>query len=385
MINVLAIGLDYLMLKKDSVRGDVCERQFDYAKQLSSFKLVIYSPKALGLKPEKWAENLMVYPTNSANKLSFIVDAYRICCAVCRESKIDAITTEDPFITGLVGYLLKKKFGIALNVQAHIDFCDNKYWMKMRPINILFNALGKFICKRSDTIRVVASETKEKLERFGVPVERISLISVHSDLRRFNSADGSKLRQEYLSKGFEQILFFVGRLVDQKDIPNLFSTFSIILKKKPNTLLLIAGKGPKEDFLKNLAKKLGIASNVIFAGAIEHSLIPQYYAASDIFVLPSIFEGRATVIVEAILSKKPVVSTDVSGLREWVFNGETGFIVKRKDPQAFAEKVLFLLDRPNLAKAFGVKGHQLAQAKMEEIGDIGSMIKLWERTAQPIK
>ncbi|MFA5156298.1 MAG: glycosyltransferase family 4 protein [Candidatus Omnitrophota bacterium] len=384
-MHLLAIGLDYLMLKKDSVRGDVRERQFDYAKQLGSLRLIVYSPKNLNLKPEQWADNLWVYPTNSRNKLAFIYDAYKICSAICRENKIDAITAEDPFTTGFTGYLLKKKFKIPLNIQAHIDFVDNEYWIKMRPVNVLFNALGKFICKRSDTIRVVASETKEKLEKYGVAQDRISLISVHSDLKRFNATDGSKIRQEYLNKGFEQILLFVGRLVDQKDIPNLFSAFAIILKKKPNTLLLIAGKGPKEAFLKDLAKKMGISSNVIFAGAIEHQLIPQFYAASDIFVLPSIFEGRATVIVEAILSKKPIVSTDVSGLREWMVNGETGFVVKRKDPQAFAEKITFLLDRPDLAKSFGEKGYAFVQSRVDEIGDISSMIKLWEDTARSVK
>jgi len=384
-MNILAIGLDYLMLKKDSVRGDVRERQFDYAKYLTSFKLVIYSPKKAGLKTEDWNDNLRVYPTNSRNKLAFIIDAYRICSFICRNSNIDAITAEDPFTTGLVGYLLKKRFGIPLNVQAHIDFCDNKYWMRLRFTNIIFNVLGKFICKRADTIRVVASETKEKLEEYGISADKISLISVHSDLKRFNSLEGSKIRQKYLDKGFEQILFFVGRLVDQKDIPNLFFAFETILKKKPRTLLLIAGKGPKEEFLRKLAKKMDIYRNIIFSGAIEHSLIPQYYAACDIFVLPSIFEGRATVIVEAILSKKPIVSTDVSGLREWVFDGETGFIVKRKNPHAFAEKVLYLLDNPSIAKAFGEKGYQLAQTRMSEIGDISSMIKLWEYTAQSAK
>lgn len=384
-MNVLAIGLDYLMLKKDSVRGDVRERQLDYAKHLASFKEVIYSPRSLGLKPENWSDNLKIYPTNSKNKLSFIIDAYKICCSICKDNKIDAITVEDPFTTGLVGYLLKRKFKIPLNVQAHIDFVDNKYWMKLRLMNVLFNTLGKFICKRADTIRVVASETKEKLEKYGITAEKITLISVHSDLRRFNSADGFKIRRDYLSKGFDSILLFVGRLVDQKDIPNLFLAFKIILKNRPKTLLLIAGKGPKEYFLKALAKKMNIDKNVIFIGAIEHTLIPQYYAACDVFVLSSIFEGRATVIVEAILSKKPIVSTDVSGLREWVINGETGFIVKRKDPLAFAEKVLYLLDNPDLAKNFGSNGYSFAQSKVDEIGDISSMIKLWETTAQAVK
>lgn len=381
-MNVLAIGLDYLMLKKDSVRGDVRERQLDYAKRLASLTLVIYSPKNLSFNPEKWADNLWVYPTNSKNKVTFIYDAYKICSKLCKEKKADAITAEDPFTAGFIGYLLKRKFGIPLNIQAHIDFCDNEYWMKMRLLNRFFNSLGKFICKRADTIRVVARETKERLEQYGIPEGKIKLISVHSDLTRFQSVNGEKLRSEFIKKGYQHILLFVGRLVDQKDIPNLLSAFKMVLQNKPKTLLLIVGKGPREEMLKKIVEKQGLASNVTFLGAIEHNIIPQYYAASDIFVLPSIFEGRATVLVEAILSKKPVVTTDVSGVYEWIIDGETGFIVKRRNPAQLAQRIIYLLNNPLLIKEFGERGYALAQSKSKEIGDIGSMIELWEQTAE---
>ena len=381
MSNILGIGLDYLMLEDSKVRGDVRTRQFDYASRLSSLHLVVYSPKALKLKSSQWAENLWVYPTNSKNKATFIMDAYKVAAKICRERQIDAITTEDPFVTGFVGYLLKRNFKIPLNVQAHIDFVDNKYWIQLRAVNRIFNSLGKFICRQADTIRVVASETKERLEAGGISPEKISLISVHSTLEHFNSPNDLTVREQFIAKGFEQILLFVGRLVDQKDIPNLFDAFEMILKEKPKTLLLLVGQGPKREFLEELARKKGIDSNIKFAGAIEHSLVQKYYAASDIFVLPSIFEGRATVLIEALLSKKPIVTTDVSGLKEWMVEGGTGFIVSRKDPRAFANKVIYLLNRPELAKSFGEKGYELAKSKLNEISDTSSMIKLWEKTA----
>jgi len=114
-MNILGIGLDYLMLKNDSVRGDVRQRQLDYARQLGSLTLVVYSPKCLDLKPQWWADNLWIYPTNSKNKKMFVFDALKIASCICKEKKVDVITTEDPFTTGLIGYLLKKKLSIALN------------------------------------------------------------------------------------------------------------------------------------------------------------------------------------------------------------------------------------------------------------------------------
>ncbi|MFA5261409.1 MAG: glycosyltransferase [Candidatus Omnitrophota bacterium] len=381
MVHLLTIGLDYLMLQGSKVRGDVRLRQFDYARSLASLNSIVYSPKELNLTDNQWAENFWLYPTQSRGKAAFMFDAYKIAAKICKEKQIDAISAEDPFITGLVGYLLKRKFNIPLNVQAHIDFVDNPYWMSLRPINRFFNSLGKFICKKADTIRVVASETKESLETCGVTADKISLISVHSDLSHFQALDGSEIRAKYKKEGFEQILLFVGRLVRQKDIPNLFSAFKSILREKPKTVLLLVGEGPLKTEMELLSANEGIAKNVRFVGSVDHAEIQKYYSACDIFVLPSIFEGRATVIVEAILSKKPIVSTDVSGLREWLVNGETGFVVPRKDPKALADKVVFLLNNPDKIVSFGRKGYEVAQKNLKVIGDISSMIALWEKTA----
>lgn len=381
MIHLLTIGLDYLMLQGSKVRGDVRLRQFEYAKALASLDSIVYSSRRLNLSNSQWAENFCLYPTHSWSKATFMFDAYKIAARICQEKQIDAISAEDPFITGLVGYLLKRKFNIPLNVQAHIDFVDNEYWMNLRPANRLFNSLGKFICKRADTIRVVASETKESLVRYGVAADKISLISVHSDLSHFQALDGSEIRAKYQDEGFEQILLFVGRLVPQKDIPNLFTAFKRILKEKPNTVLLLVGEGPLREGLNQLSEREGIAQSVRFIGSVDHAEIQKYYSACDIFVLPSIFEGRATVIVEAILSQKPIVSTNVSGLREWLLNGETGFVVPRRNPKALAEKVIFLLNNPEKIVSFGSKGHEVAQKNLKVIGDVGSMIALWEKTA----
>jgi len=382
MINVLGIGVDYLMLNDDNVRGDVRARQFEYAKYLASLTMVTFSPKISQHNTKQWGENIRIYPTNSYNKASFIFDGFRIASKICRQEKIDVITTEDPFTCGLVGLLLKKIYKIPLSVQVHIDFCDEKYWIGLRKINRLFHPLGKFVCKHADSIRVDGRETKEKLILNGVPEERISVVSVHSDIKRFVHLDGSEVRNYFLKDKFAQILLFVGRFTDQKDIPTLFNAFELVLRKKPKTLLLLIGKGSKENFLKNLAQKKGIFSNIIFTGAIEHAKIADYYSASDIFVLSSIVEGRATVLVEAMLSKKPIVTTDVSGVKDWILNSKTGFIVKRKNHEDFAEKVIYLLDNPEIAKSFGEKGYELAQNKSQEISDVRSVIELWEKTAK---
>lgn len=384
MTNLLGIGLDYLMLRNDKIRGDVRERQFDYAKQLKSLTLVVYSPRELGLKPQKCANNLWIYPTNSKNKATFMFDALRIASRICMEKEIDVITTEDPFTTGLVGHLLKGKFKLPLNVQTHIDFCDNQYWMNLRKINRLFNKLGKFILKRADTIRVGTTKEKRKLMGLGINENNISVIPVNSDLEKFKDVDGNLVRKHYLDGRFDKILLFTGRLVKQKDVPTLLRAFRIVINERPSSLLMVIGTGTQEVFLKRLAVDLEIDKNLVFSGSIEHQRISEYLSACDVYTVSSIFEGTCIAMAEAMASSKPVVATRFAGAEDLIVDGENGFIVEQKDCKTMAEKILYLLNNPEVAKEMGRRGLLRAEEIFSNNRNIERMVRLWECTAQHI-
>ncbi len=382
MISVLAVGLDCLMLKKDSVRGDVRERQFDYAKQLGFLTLVVYSPKQLCLKAQQWSDNLWIYPTNSKSKTTFIIDAYKAASRICKERKIDVITVEDPFTTGFIGYLLKKKFSIPLNVQSHVDFCDNQYWMGIRSINKLFNQLGKLILRHADTIRVGTNYEKEKIsKKLNISKDKIFVIPVNSEIDKFKNADGSKIRDKYINDKFDKLLIFTGRLVDQKDIITLLKAFSLVVQRIPKTLLLIVGSGNQGMLLRRLATELELNDNVIFTGSIEHGKVSEYIAACDIYTISSIFEGTCIAMVEAMVAGKPVVATRFAGANDLVIDGETGYLIEQKDYNKFAEAIIMLLNNPELSKEMGRKGAKRIDELFSGNQNIDKVIRLWEKTA----
>jgi len=382
MINILGVGLDYLMLKDDSVRGDVRRRQFEYAKNLQSLNLVVYSPRSLGLKPQQWADNLWVYPTNSGNKITFVLDALRIASKICQQKKIDVITAEDPFTTGFIGRRLKRKFSIPLNIQVHNDFCDNRYWMGARKINRIFNKLGKFNLTGADTIRVGTNYEKEKLSRIlNVSEHKISVIPVNSDISRFRGIDADPIREDYLGTKFNKMLLFTGRLVKQKDIPTLLKALGLVLRRRPSTLLLIVGSGAEEASLRGLAKDLGVENNVVFTGSIEHKRIPEFVSACDVYTISSIFEGTCIAMVEAMAAGKPVVATGFAGARDLIIDGETGFVVKQKDYRSFADRILYLLNNFGQAGDMGRKALACVERIFTGNRNIEEIIKLWEQTA----
>ena len=91
---------------------------------------------------------------------------------------------------------------------------------------------------------------------------------------------------------------------------------------------LIIGDGPDKDMLESLTHQLQMGNYVTFKGQIQNEQIPDYLAASDVFVLPSLSEGFPNVLLEAMASGLPIVATNVGGIPEFVKDGENGFITE---------------------------------------------------------
>jgi glycosyltransferase involved in cell wall biosynthesis len=370
------------MLKDEKVRGDVRSRQLVYAEKLSSLNLIVYSPKKEGLQEQSWTEKLRVYPTNSTHKAFFILDAYRVASRICRERKIDAITTEDPFTCGVVGWLLKRRFKVPLNVQVHIDFYDNPYWMSLRPVNQLFNRIGKFIIKQADTLRCGTHVEKRKLAVSGVDPERINVIPVNSEIKKFQKGNGGPVREQFLNGRYDRMVLFTGRLVKQKDIPTLLEAFSRVLAKTPKTLLLIVGKGAEEQALKRRAEELKLTDNVRFTGSIPIEAVPDYLAACDVYAVSSIYEGTCIAMTEAMSAGKPVVVTRFAGAEDLVEDKRTGMLVDIKDHASFADKILYLFDHPQEAVEMGERAAERIEGVFADDRNIDLVIGMWIKTAR---
>lgn len=140
-----------------------------------------------------------------------------------------------------------------------------------------------------------------------------------------------------------------GRLVEQKGFGTLLRALRIVRDVKM-VRLVVLGEGELRPELEQLARDLGVNTDVDFAGFRSDAL--QCIAASDAFVLSSNWEGMPTVLIEALASGAPVVATDCpSGPRELLRGGILGPLVKMRDPPALARAMLSVLDRPGDASA----------------------------------
>jgi 1,2-diacylglycerol 3-alpha-glucosyltransferase len=162
-------------------------------------------------------------------------------------------------------------------------------------------------------------------------------------------------------------VLFAGRLGPEKNLPYLLRALAQLARSVPEFTLWIAGRGPELGSLQQLSGQLGIASHVEFLGFLDHPTLASYYAACDVFVLPSLEEAQPLVVMEAMWFGKPVIVTDaIVAADELVENGVNGYIVDANLPENLAARLATLADDPALRARMGDASRQRAEAYRPE-------------------
>jgi len=152
-------------------------------------------------------------------------------------------------------------------------------------------------------------------------------------------------------------LLAIARFVKTKGLDVLLDSCAILKKRGVDFRVTLAGSGRIENALRAQAKRLGIDDKVDFPGFILHRDVPDLIRRHDIFVMPSRIgstgdrDGLPTVIMEALVSRVPVIATDVGGIKEVVTDGETGYLIQQKNCEALADAIVKLTeDRENAVR-----------------------------------
>lgn len=205
----------------------------------------------------------------------------------------------------------------------------------------------------------------------GIPPEKISVIPNRVDVSRYGNRDQRGVVRSIL--GFsddDHLMTVVATLKPQKGHTILLSAMAEIATRFPQLHILIAGDGILRADLETRTNSLNLTNRVHFLGT--RSDIPDLLAASDSFVLPSLWEGLSMALCEAMASELPVIATDVSGTREVMIPGETGLLVPASDSHELANAMSAILSDPAKAQMMAaaarrrVEIHYSAQTQARE-------------------
>jgi glycosyltransferase involved in cell wall biosynthesis len=188
-----------------------------------------------------------------------------------------------------------------------------------------------------------------------------------------------ELRQKYSLTPGDRVILYVGRLIGLKGLPGLLQSFSL-LKNRQRVRLLIVGDGEGKSALQNLARRLGIGPQVLWAGFVPHAETPRYYSLASIAVSPSLAdEAFGISICEAMACGLPVVATRVGGIPELSLHGETGFLVQAGNEQELAERMGTLLEDESLRRKMGAQAAQRVRKYFTWERVVDRLMKVYER------
>ncbi|MEM2276402.1 MAG: glycosyltransferase [Thermoproteota archaeon] len=195
-------------------------------------------------------------------------------------------------------------------------------------------------------------------------VHRITVVRNAVNIERFRKGLD---RSEAVKKiaGEEPYIYYVGRLNEKKGVLDLVDAYSIVAEKLENCpKLLLFGDGVAEFIqrLRNKIKQKKLSDKVIVAGPIPNMEVPSL-AANSLFIVYATREGEGIprAIVEAMACGRPAVATEVAGIPDLVRDGETGYLVKPRDVNALADKILTLIIDQVKREKMGENARQLVE------------------------
>lgn len=193
--------------------------------------------------------------------------------------------------------------------------------------------------------------------REGVPLSRIKTVYNGVDLTAFNpSKQDGAIRERIAVRHEAPLVGIVGRLAPVKDHATFLRAAALVAREEPAARFLIVGNGPLRETLHQAVARLGLEEHVRFLESqVEAASV---FAALDLVVVTSRYEGCCNVILEGMAMGKPVVATSVGGNPELVVDGETGLLVPPQDADRLADAILSVLRGADKARAMGQAGRR---------------------------
>jgi glycosyltransferase involved in cell wall biosynthesis len=216
--------------------------------------------------------------------------------------------------------------------------------------------------KLVDTTQAIITETDYAAQflrkRFPERAGRVHRIYNGLDFSEFRRADFSSV---------PPLIISVGRLIPKKGFSDLIRVCALLTERGKSFRCEIIGEGPIENDLRNEIAQHGLQRCVMLAGTKPQSQVRGYLAAANVFVLPSVIDpdggmdNLPTVIMEAMATGLPVVSTNVGGIPEMVIENETGFLVQPSDAVAMADAINKIVGDASVGRRLGQSGYERAR------------------------
>jgi len=273
--------------------------------------------------------------------------------SVAREVRPDILHAHSPVLNAIPALRVGKRLRIPVVYEvrafwedAAADHGTSRAWgLRYR----LTRGLETRALRGADAVTTICEGLRNDIVARGIPDSKVTVIPNAVDVTRFapGGLPDSELRRSLGLDG-ARVLGFLGSFYGYEGLSVLLRAVPQIAASAPDVQILLAGGGPEDAALRELASSLGLGERVRFLGRVPHDQVNRYYDLIDLLVYPRL-HSRLTDLVtplkplEAMAQGRLLIASDVGGHREMIRDGVTGFLFKAEDPAALAARALEVL------------------------------------------
>jgi glycosyltransferase involved in cell wall biosynthesis len=216
-----------------------------------------------------------------------------------------------------------------------------------------------YVCKKTTHLNCVSEVQKKEIEQLGITSEKTSTFPMGIDDVFLEI--GRNRRSELSKRSF--VILSNRNLLPIYNVCLLIHAIPIVLREEPETEFLIAGDGTEREALEREVKNLNINPSVKFLGRVPHDQMPNLLSQADIYVSTSLHDGTSVSLLEAMGSGAFPVVTDIPANREWITNGENGFLVSTVEAVSLANRIIDAIRNRELLQKNRVTNRAIVEQK----------------------
>lgn len=343
-------------------------------------EVIIYAPKVRGYKDKTKNVNrissLKVLSSEPEVRLPLPTSATTM--KEIANQDFDLIHAHGNGAFSLLGYQVARIKGVPYVLTFHnLHTKYTHYFLKGKVVKPRMIATGmRVFANICDAVIVPSKKMQLELQSYGVKKE-ISIIPNFVPLENFQNENTSFLHLQLSLPPTTPLILSVGRLGIEKNFSFLIRAFNAVAKKNSSVDLVIVGKGPENENLRQLASKLGLAERIHFIDSIDPALMPQAYKDAVLFAFSSESETQGVCVLEAASSGLPLVVVNDLAFEGIIENNVNGYSLPLSISE-FSKAILQLLSDQTLREKMGAASYEIASKNFNGADITADLIALYE-------